>query len=93
MAQKEKLRNSARLEPADSPCETDDWISGMAVTERPILLLRGLSLLLALVLHWFDRSTTGVLFPVPQMALVLVGYNTLLHLLMRYVRWLRRPPD
>jgi len=91
MAQKGKLESPAGLEAADSPREPDDWISHVAVTERPMLLLRGLSLLLALVLHWFDRSTTGVLFPVPQMALVLVGYNALLYLLMHYVRWLRRP--
>ena len=59
--------------------------------ERPILLLRWLALLLLLVLHLFDRSTSGVLFPVPQMALVIVGYNGALLLLMRYVCWLRRP--
>jgi K+-sensing histidine kinase KdpD len=64
---------------------------GLSVMERPILLLRGLALLLALILHWFDQSTAGVLFPVPQMSLVLVGYSGLLLLLMRYVRWLRRP--
>ncbi len=66
-------------------------VPGLAVMERPILLLRGLALLLVLVLHWFDRSMEGVLFPVPQMALVLVGYSGLLFVLMHYVRWLRRP--
>jgi signal transduction histidine kinase len=59
--------------------------------ERPILLLRWLALLLVLILHWFDRSAAGVLFAVPKMALVLVGYNGLLLILMRYVAWLRRP--
>ncbi|KPL16013.1 MAG: hypothetical protein AMJ93_16205, partial [Anaerolineae bacterium SM23_84] len=59
--------------------------------ERPILLLRWLALLLVLILHWFDRSAAGVLFAVPKMALVLVGYNGLLLVLMRYVVWLRRP--
>jgi K+-sensing histidine kinase KdpD len=63
----------------------------MHLTERPILLLRGLALLLVLILHWFDRSTAGVIFPVPQMVLVLLGYSGLLFLLMHYVRWLRRP--
>ncbi len=71
--------------------EPDHWASQMRLTERPILLLRGLALLLVLVLHWFDRSTAGVIFPVPQMVLVLLGYSGLLFLLMHYVRWLRRP--
>jgi len=59
--------------------------------DRQVLLLRWLALLLVLVLHLFDRSTAGVFFSVPSMALVVVGYNGLLLLLMRYVRWLRRP--
>ncbi len=67
------------------------WLGRWPATERPLLLLRGLSLLLVLILHWFDRSTSGVLFPVPQMALVVVGYSGLLFLLMRYIRWLQRP--
>ena len=67
------------------------WLSRLPPMERPILLLRWLALLLVLVLHLFDRSTAGVLFPLPQMALVVIGYNALLLLLMRYVRWLRRP--
>ena len=71
--------------------EPGRWMAGLGVMERPILLLRGLALLLALILHLFDQSTAGVLFPVPQMALVLVGYSGLLFLLMHYVRWLRRP--
>jgi K+-sensing histidine kinase KdpD len=65
--------------------------SEMSLTGRPILLLRGLALLLVLILHWFDRSTAGVIFAVPQMVLVLLGYSGLLVLLTRYVRWLRRP--
>ncbi len=65
------------------------WLSLLPGIERQILLLRWLALLLVLVLHFFDRSTAGVLFSVPHMALVMVGYNGLL--LMRYVRWLRRP--
>lgn len=67
------------------------WLAYLPKVERPILVFRWLALLLVLVLHWFDRSTDGVLFPLPQMALVVVGYNGLLLLLMRYVRWLRRP--
>lgn len=67
------------------------WLLLLPGIERQILLLRWLALLLVLILHFFDRSSAGVLFPVPQMALVLVGYNGLLLLLMRYVRWLRRP--
>jgi len=71
--------------------EPERWASDLHLTERPILLLRGVALLLVLVLHWFDRSTAGVIFAVPQMVLVLVGYSGLLFLLMHYVRWLRRP--
>ncbi len=67
------------------------WLGRWPATERPLLLLRGLALLLVLILHWFDRSTSGVLFPVPQMALAVVGYSGLLFLLMRYIRWLQRP--
>ncbi|MGD8623623.1 MAG: HAMP domain-containing sensor histidine kinase [Anaerolineae bacterium] len=71
--------------------EPGRWLSHLPAMERPVLLLRGLSLLLVLILHWFDRSTAGVLFGVPQMVLVIVGYSGLLLLLMRYVGWLRRP--
>jgi len=67
------------------------WLPLLPGIERQILLLRWLALLLVLILHFFDRSTAGVLFSVPSMALVVVGYNGLLLLLMRYVRWLRRP--
>jgi signal transduction histidine kinase len=67
------------------------WISRLPTLERPILLLRWLALLLVLVLHIFDRSAVGVTFPLPQMVLVVVGYNGLLLLLMRYVPWLRGP--
>lgn len=59
--------------------------------DRQILLLRWLALLVVIILHWFDRSTTGVIFPVPEMTLVIVAYNLLLLLLMRWVGWLRRP--
>lgn len=67
------------------------WLPLLPGIDRQVLLLRWLALLLVLVLHVFDRSTAGVLFPLPSMALVIVGYNGLLLLLMRYVRWLRRP--
>ncbi len=67
------------------------WLAYLPKVERPILLFRWLALLLVLVLNWFDLSTDGVLFSVPHMALVVVGYNGLLLLLMRYVRWLQRP--
>ena len=60
-------------------------------TEQQILLLRWLALLMAIVLHLFDRSTAGVILPVPQMALVVTCYNLILLLLMRCVGWLRRP--
>jgi K+-sensing histidine kinase KdpD len=70
---------------------SETWAPQMRLNERPILLLRGLALLLVLILYWFDRSTEGVIFAVPQMVLVMVGYHGLLFLLMRYVRWLRRP--
>ncbi len=69
----------------------DGWLAYLPTVERPILLFRWLALLLVLVLHWFDRSTDGVLFPLPQMALVVAAYNGLHLLLMRYVRWLQRP--
>lgn len=71
--------------------EQEHWASSLPVMERPILLLRGLALLLALVLHFFDRSTEGVVLLAPQMAVLLVGHSALLYLLMLYVRWLRRP--
>lgn len=67
------------------------WLPLLPGIDRQVLLLRWLALLLALILHMFDRSTAGVLFPLPSMALVVVGYNGLLLLLMRYARWLRRP--
>lgn len=67
------------------------WLGHWPMLERPMLLLRGLALLLVLILHWFDRSTAGVLFPVPSMALVVVGYSGLLFLLMRFIRWLQHP--
>lgn len=71
--------------------EPDPWVSGWSMMERPILLLRGLALLLVLILHWFDRSTAGVFFSVPNLVLVLLGYNGLLFVLTRWVHWLRRP--
>jgi K+-sensing histidine kinase KdpD len=71
--------------------EQADWLAMLPGVERQILLLRWLALLLALLLHFFDRSKAGLLFPLPQTVLVLVGYNGLLLILMRYVRWLRRP--
>lgn len=67
------------------------WLSLLPGIERQILLLRWLALLLVLILQFFDRSTAGVLFPLPQMALVVAGCNGLLLFLMRHMRWLRRP--
>lgn len=67
------------------------WFSYLGASERQVMLLRGLALLMVVALHWFDRSTEGVLFGVPHMAFVVLGYNALLVLLMHYVRWLRRP--
>lgn len=67
------------------------WLSLLPGIERQILLLRWLALLLVLILQFFDRSTAGVLFPLPQMVLVVAGCNGLLLFLMRHVRWLRRP--
>jgi K+-sensing histidine kinase KdpD len=87
MAQEAKQRNQTGLESNWPEAGTTDW----PFMERPILLLRGLALLLVLVLHWFDRSTAGVLFSVPPMVLILVGYSGLLLVIMYHVRWLRRP--
>jgi signal transduction histidine kinase len=70
---------------------TMQWLSRLPVVERPILLLRWLALLLVLVLHWFDRSTAGVLIPLPYVVLAVAAYNGLLLLLMRHVRWLQQP--
>jgi K+-sensing histidine kinase KdpD len=67
------------------------WLSLLPGMERQILLLRWLALLSVLILHLFDRSSAGVLLSVPWMALIVAGCNGLLLLLMRYVRWLRRP--
>ena len=67
------------------------WLTRLPALERPMLLLRWLALLLVLVLHFFDRSTAGVLFPLPSMVLVVAAYNLLLLLVMRWVKWLRRP--
>jgi len=75
----------------DKGAEPRSWLAYLPAVERPILLFRWLALFLVLVLHWFDRSTDGVLLPLPHMALVVAGYNGLLLLLMRYVRWLQRP--
>jgi K+-sensing histidine kinase KdpD len=69
----------------------DGWIARFPKIERPIFLLRWLALLLVLVLAFFDRSTVGVTVTVPQMVLIVAGYNLLLLLLMRYVAWVRRP--
>jgi len=63
----------------------------MSALERPILLLRFLALLLVIILHLFDRSTAGVLFPTAQMVLVMLAYNGLIYLLAHRVCWLRRP--
>lgn len=87
MADDAKRQNRIGLEQS----EPGHWVPSQGVMEFPILLLRGLALLLVLVLHLFDRSTAGVLFSLPKMVLVLVAYNGLLIVLMRYVRWLRRP--
>jgi K+-sensing histidine kinase KdpD len=63
----------------------------MSALERHILLLRFLALLLVLILDLFDLSTDGILLAVPQLVLILLGYNGLIYLLAHYVRWLRRP--
>ena len=87
MAQKAQEYGPAMLE-HDEP---ERSVSGMSALERHILLLRFLALLLVLVLHLFDRSTAGVLVPVPQVALALLAYNGLIYILAHYVPWLRRP--
>jgi len=71
--------------------QTAGWLAYLGAGEREVLLLRGLALLIVVALHWFDRATEGVLFGVPQVALVVLANNALLVLLMRYVRWLRWP--
>ena len=68
-----------------------NWSSILPGIDRQILLLRWLALLLVLILHWFDPSTSGAILQVPQMVLVVTGYNLLLLVFMRYVAWLRRP--
>jgi K+-sensing histidine kinase KdpD len=87
MAQEMQSHSQAILEHE----EPERSLSGMSALERHILLLRFLALLLVLVLHLFDRSTSGVLVPVPEMALLLLAYNGLIYLLAHYVRWLRQP--
>lgn len=67
------------------------WLWLLPGTERQIQLLRWLALLLVLILNMFDRSDAGVLFALPSMALIVAGYNGLLLLSMRFIRWLRRP--
>ena len=87
MAQEVEQYGQAMLE-HDEP---ERSVSGMSALERHILLLRFLALLLVLVLHLFDRSTAGVLLPVPQMALILLAYNGFVYILAHYVPWLRQP--
>lgn len=87
MAQEAKRHSQVRLENT----KPEPWAREWPFMARPILLLRGLALLLVLVLHLFDRSTAGVLLSVPPMVLILVGYSGLLLVIMYYVRWLRRP--
>jgi K+-sensing histidine kinase KdpD len=87
MAQEAKRHSQTKLKSTEPEMWAPDW----PFMARPILLLRGLALLLVLVLHWFDRSTAGVLFSVPPMVLILVGYSGLLLVIMYHVRWLRRP--
>jgi K+-sensing histidine kinase KdpD len=87
MAQEAKRHSQVRLENT----KPEPWAREWPFIARPILLLRGLALLLVLVLHLFDRSTAGVLLSVPPMVLILVGYSGLLLVIMYYVRWLRRP--
>ncbi len=87
MAQEARRHSQTWLEGTKPEPRAREW----PFMERHILLLRGLALLLVLVLHWFDRSTEGVLLSVPSMVLILLGYSGLLLVIMYYVRWLRRP--
>jgi len=87
MAQEVQEYSKAMLEHQ----EPERPIPGMSALERHVLLLRFIALLLVLILHLFDRSTAGVLLPVPQMALILLAYNGLIYVLAHYVPWLRRP--
>jgi K+-sensing histidine kinase KdpD len=80
-----------KLRERDKRAKRGDWMPVLPGVERQIVLLRWLALLLALILHLFDRATSGVLFPTLHMALGLVAYNALLLLLMRYIGWLRHP--
>jgi signal transduction histidine kinase len=88
---KRTTSRKAGKERSPRPPWLERWAPRLPAVERPMLLLRWLALLLVLVLQWFDRSTAGVFFPVPYMALVVGGYNGLLLLLMRYARWAQRP--
>ena len=85
------MAHQADAQPQTAPSETGRWLGRLPAIERPILLLRWLALLLVLILHIFDRSDAGVLVPLPQMTLGVIAYNALLLVLMRYLRWLRRP--
>jgi len=85
------MAHQANAQAQTAPSETGRWLGRLPAVERPILLLRWLALLLVLILHIFDRSDAGVLVLLPQMALGVAAYNVLLLILMRYVRWLRRP--
>lgn len=91
MAEGTKPRNEVGKGRTSRPPWLQRWAPRLPAIERPILLLRWLALLLVLILEWFDRSTAGVFFSVPYMALVVAGYNGLLLLLMRYARWAQRP--
>jgi signal transduction histidine kinase len=83
---------ASKQRPASSgPARQGDWPFLPPGTARQLLLLRWLALLLLVVLHWFDHSTDGVIFSLPRMAAVVIAYNALLLLLMRFVPWLRRP--
>jgi signal transduction histidine kinase len=91
MSKRTKPRKQDSRGRTPSPPWLERWVPRLPAIERPMLLLRWLALLLVLILQWFDRSTAGVFFPVPYMALVVAGYNGLLLLLMRYARWAQRP--
>jgi signal transduction histidine kinase len=91
MSRATKPRNEVGKGRTQHPPWLERWAPHLPAVERPMLLLRWLALLLVLILQWFDRSTAGVFFPVPSMALVVAGYNGLLLLLMRYARWAQRP--
>ena len=70
--------------------EAEERLPYLEKTDRIILGLRWLTLVLVLALSLFDRSREGVVIPTTQMVLAVAGYNVLVFFLAHYSSWLRR---